>query len=102
MTEMRALTSASLDWCHSFASLMKSFIATALAVVFHIIGFAVGAGLWCAIGFGIGSAIGYPVTGALSGLSFQLAAYLSIREQMLASLERGRMKFLLVLDRAFV
>ena len=77
---------------------MKPVIATVLALVFHTLGFAVGAGLWCVVGYSIGVAIGYPVTGALSGLSFQLAAYLSVREQMAASLERGRQKFLLALD----
>ena len=77
---------------------MKSFIATVLALVFHTLGFAVGAGLWALVGYSIGVAIGAPVTGALSGLAFQLAAYLAVREQMAASLERGRQKFLLALD----
>ena len=78
---------------------MKPFLASTLAVVFHTIGFIVGAGLCCALGFSIGSLTAYPVTGALCGLAYQLAAYFIVHQQMLDSHERGRMKFLRVLDR---
>lgn len=45
----------------SFVSHMKSFFASALAVFFHCVGFAVGAGLWLAIGYAVGVAIGAPI-----------------------------------------
>lgn len=80
---------------------MKPFIATALAVFFHVVGFAVGAGIWVAIGYGIGLAIGAPISAALTGLAWQLGCYFVVHDQMAQALDRSRQKFLTVLDRAF-
>ena len=80
---------------------MKSFIASALAVFFHILGFAIGCGIWVLFGWCLGSAFNHsPITGALCGLAVQLAGYISLHSQMWQHLQQSQQKFLAVLDQA--
>ena len=80
---------------------MKSFIAAALAVFFHVLGFSIGCAIWAVIGWCLGSALSHaPVSGALTGIAWQLGCYIWLHDQMWDSLQRTHQKFLLVLDRA--
>ena len=81
---------------------MKSLIAGTLALLFHTLGFAVGCGIWALIGWGLGSAFSHaPVSGALTGIAWQLGCYVWQHDAMWASIQRAHSKFLFVLDRAF-
>ena len=81
---------------------MKSFIAAVLALFLHTIGFAIGCGIWATIGYGLGSAFSHaPVTGALTGIAYQLGCYIWLHDHMWAGIQRSYQKFLLVLDQAF-
>ena len=84
-----------------FSLLMISIAATSLAVFFHCLGFVIGCAIWCCIGYGIGSAIDAPISGTLTGLAWQTGCYFVTHEQMSASLDRTRQKFLAVLERSF-
>ncbi len=78
---------------------MKSTLAGVLAVTFHLLGFTLGCLIWSAVGYCLGSAFSdAPVTGALCGLTYQLACYVWLHDQMWDSLERAHQKFELVLD----
>lgn len=80
---------------------MKSFIAAVLVLLFHTIGFAIGCGIWVTVGWCLGSALSHaPITGALTGLAYQLGCYIWLHEQMWDGIQRSYQKFLLVLDRA--
>ena len=79
---------------------MRSFIATSLAVFFHVVGFSIGCGIWCLIGYGFGSAIGAPISGTLTGLAWQAGCYLMVHDRMAEALDRSRQKFLTVLERS--
>ena len=79
---------------------MKSFIAHSIAVSLFTVGFAIGCLIWVAIGWGLGSAINdAPISGALTGLAWQLGACLIHREVMAASIERNIERFELLLSR---
>ena len=81
---------------------MKSFIAGFLALFFHTAGFAIGCVIWATVGYCLGSAFSHaPVSGALTGLAYQLGCYIYLHDRMWESLQRGYQKFLLVLDRSF-
>ena len=81
---------------------MLSITATALAVFFHCLGFAIGCTIWSVIGWSLGSAFSHaPISGALTGLAWQAGSYFLLHDQMAASLDRSRQKFLTVLERSF-
>ncbi len=81
------------------AMFAPSTLASIIAVTLHTLGFALGCLIWAAIGYGFGSLLGYPVVGALSGIAYQLAAYVALHDAMWASLSRSRDRFALLLDR---
>ena len=79
---------------------MKSTIAYLLAVTVHTIGFAIGAGIWGVIGWCLGSAFSHaPITGALTGLVYQLWSCLYLRDELWAGVQRNQQRFQLILDR---
>ena len=78
---------------------MKSFIASAVTVTLHAVGFALGCGFWGGIGYLLGCAFGAPITTALCGVAYQTAAYFALHKEMSASLERSQSRFLVILDR---
>lgn len=81
---------------------MKSTIAGAIVLFFHILGFAIGCGIWATIGYCLGSVFSdAPVSGALSGLAIQLAGYIYVHDQMWENLQQSQQKLLAVLDQAF-
>ena len=80
---------------------MKSILAGFIAISLHILGFAIGCGIWAVIGWGLGSAFSHaPVSGALTGLAWQLGCYIWLHDQMWASVQRTYTKFVYILDRA--
>ena len=77
---------------------MKSTIATSICVALFTVGFAIGCLIWAAIGWGIGSLVSdAPVSGALTGLAYQLWSVIYLREQMAASIERNIARFEIIL-----
>ena len=81
---------------------MKSFIAGTLALTFHTLGFALGCAIWAVIGWCLGSAFSHaPVSGALTGIAYQLGCYIWLHDQMWAGLQQSYQKLLVVLDRSF-
>ena len=79
---------------------MKSFIAAVIAVFFHTLGFAIGCGIWATVGWCLGSAFSHaPVSGALTGLAYQLGCYIILHSQMWDGLVRSHAKFLYILER---
>lgn len=81
---------------------MKPFLAGTITLLLHTFGFAIGCCIWAAIGWGLGSTFSHaPVSGALTGLAYQLACYIYLHDQMWAGIQRSYQKFLLVLDRSF-
>ena len=78
---------------------MKSIIAGVIAISLHILGFAIGCGIWAVIGWGLGSAFSHaPVSGALTGLAYQLGCYVYLHNQMWAGIQRSHAKFVYLLD----
>ena len=76
---------------------MKSTVASVLAVTLHTFG--LGAVIWAAIGWGLGSAFSHaPITGALTGLVYQLWSCLYLRDQMWDGLQRNQLRLQLILD----
>lgn len=81
---------------------MISVYASVLAVFFHALGFAIGSLMWVAIGYGLGGFFSdAPITGALTGLAWQLGCYLIVHEQMWAGVQRSHQRFELLLQRVF-
>ena len=76
----------------------KSFIASAIAVALQMVGFAIGCLLWGAIGWCLGSLVHAPITGALTGLAYQYASFIILKEMMWESLERNHMLFLELIE----
>ena len=78
---------------------MKSTIASVLALSLHTFGFALGAVVWAFIGWCLGSAFSHaPITGALTGLVYQLWSCLYLRDQLWAGLQRNQLRLQLMLD----
>ena len=78
---------------------MKSTIAMAIAVALFTLGFALGCLIWVAIGWCLGSLVDAPVSGALTGLAYQLWACIHCRELMADSIERNSARFEALLTR---
>ena len=82
---------------------MKSTItnatASVIAVALFTVGFAIGCLIWVAIGWCLGSQFHAPVSGALTGLAWQLGACISQHELVAASVERNSERFAALLDR---
>jgi len=79
---------------------MKSTIATSISVALFTVGFAIGCILWASIGYGIGSLVSHaPISGALTGLAYQLWSVIYLREEMAESIDRNIERFEFLLNR---
>jgi len=77
-----------------------NFVASSLAVFFHVLGFSIGCAIWGGIGYALGGAFSHaPLTGLLCGVAYQLAAYIHLHESMWDSLVRTQSRFVEVFSR---
>lgn len=82
---------------------MSSFIASSLSVLLHMVGFAIGCVIWLTVGWCLGTAFSHaPISGALTGLAWQLGCYTLQHEAMWASIEQTQEKLLLAFQRESV
>jgi hypothetical protein len=81
---------------------MISVYASVLAVFFHALGFAIGCVIWTVVGWCLGDAFSHaPITGALTGLAWQVGCYFWYHDQMWSAVQRSHQRFELLLQRVF-